>query len=103
MTNIRYKYLVLGRGKFYFVKHSDSTKKFSETDIIKMFEFLIDNIFIMFGRCVTFLCVPTVLLFVLACFIQGILNKNENNLALFFNFTFRYMQNDFFTLAAITW
>ena len=50
----RYKYLVLRRDKPYFVKkkkkkHSDSTKKFSETNIIKMPEFLIDNIFVMFG------------------------------------------------------
>ena len=29
--------------------HSDSTKKFSETDIINMLEFLIDNILAMFG------------------------------------------------------
>jgi hypothetical protein len=29
--------------------HSDSTNKFYETDIINMFEFLIDNIFAMFG------------------------------------------------------
>jgi hypothetical protein len=29
--------------------HSDSTKKFSETDIINMFEFLNDNIITMFG------------------------------------------------------
>jgi len=33
-------------------KHSDSTKKFSETDIIKMLEFCIDNIFVMFARSV---------------------------------------------------
>jgi hypothetical protein len=46
----RYKYLVLGRGRSYFVKHhSDSTKKFSETDIFNMLEFLIDNIFVLFG------------------------------------------------------
>jgi hypothetical protein len=48
----RYKYPVLGRDSSYFVKknkHSDSTKKFSETDIINMLEFLIDNIFAMFG------------------------------------------------------
>jgi hypothetical protein len=31
------------------IKHSDSTKKFSETDIINMLEFLIDNIFVIFG------------------------------------------------------
>jgi hypothetical protein len=36
--------------KKYFVKHhSDSTKKFSETDIFNMLEFLIDNIFVMLG------------------------------------------------------
>jgi hypothetical protein len=39
----RYKYLVLGRDRSYFVKkkkHSDSTKKFSGTDIFNMLEFL---------------------------------------------------------------
>ena len=47
---LRYKYLVLGRDKSYFVKnHSDSNKKISETDIIKMLDFLIDNIFDTFG------------------------------------------------------
>ena len=41
----RYKYLVLGRDRSYLKnKHSDSTKRFSETDIFNMFEFLIDNI-----------------------------------------------------------
>ena len=46
----RYKYLVLGRDRSYFVrKHSDSTKRFAGTDIINMLQFLIDNIFIIFG------------------------------------------------------
>jgi hypothetical protein len=46
----RYKYLVLGRDRSYFVKkHSDSTKKISETDIINMIEFLIDHTFVIFG------------------------------------------------------
>ena len=48
----RYKYLVLVRNISYFVKkkaHFDSTKKFSETDIINMLEFLIDNTFLIFG------------------------------------------------------
>ena len=42
---------MLGRDRSYFVKknHSDSTKKFSETDIFNMLEFLIDNIFVIFG------------------------------------------------------
>ena len=30
-------------------KPTDSTKKLSETDIINMLEFLIDNIFVIFG------------------------------------------------------
>ena len=46
----RYKYLVLGRDKSYFFKNNfDSTKKFSETDTIKILELLIDNKFDMFG------------------------------------------------------
>ena len=31
------------------MRYSDSAKKLSETDIIKILEFLIDNIFVMFG------------------------------------------------------
>ena len=46
----RYKYLVIGRDRSYFVNHhSDSAKKFSKTDVINMLEFLIDNIFAMFS------------------------------------------------------
>ena len=45
----RYKHLVLGRDRSYFVIFSDSTKKFCVTDIINMLEFLIDNIFVLFG------------------------------------------------------
>jgi hypothetical protein len=43
---------VLGRDRSYVVKinHFDSTKKLSDTDIITMLEFLINNIFIMFGE-----------------------------------------------------
>ena len=41
-----------GRDIFYFVNnHSDSTKKFSETEIINMLEFFIENTFaILSGR-----------------------------------------------------
>ena len=47
--NRRYKYLVLGHEESYFVKeHSDSKHKYSEHDIIKMLEFLVDNIFVVF-------------------------------------------------------
>jgi hypothetical protein len=54
-------------------KHSDSTKMFSETDIINMLKFYIDNIFCMFGGRVfhnkqsSYLWVQTVLLFSLTC------------------------------------
>ena len=45
--NDRYKYLVLGHEETYFEEeHSDSKNKYSEDDIIKMLEFLVDNIFV---------------------------------------------------------
>ena len=48
--NRRYKYLVWGHEETYFVKeHSDSKNKYSEDDIIKMLEFLVDNIFVAFA------------------------------------------------------
>lgn len=44
-----FKYLVLGRDTFDFVKyHSDSNKQLSEADIIKMIDFLVENIFVTF-------------------------------------------------------
>ena len=46
----RYKYLELGHEDTYFVKeHSDSKNKYSEDDIIKVLEFLVDNIFVVFA------------------------------------------------------
>jgi hypothetical protein len=89
----RYKYLVLGRDRSYFVRHhSDSTKKFSETDIFNMLEFLIDNIFVMFrgsvfqqtvGIPMGTNCAPLLAdLFLYsheADFIQGLLKKNEKS------------------------
>jgi hypothetical protein len=98
---------VLGRDRSYFVKHhSDSTKKFSETDIFNILEFLIDNIFAMFGGRVFQQtvrlpmgtnCVPLLAdLFLYsyeADFIQGLLKKNEKKLARSFNFTFRYIDD----------
>ena len=87
----RYKYLVLGRDRSYFIKnHSDSTKKFSETDIIKMLEFWIDHICVIFGGCVfqqivaipmSINCAPLLadlfLYLYEAGFIQGFLKRNE--------------------------
>ena len=42
--------MVLGREGSYFVKeHSDSKNKYTEDDIVNMLEFLVDNIFVVFG------------------------------------------------------
>jgi hypothetical protein len=99
---------VLGRDISYFVKHhSDSTKNFSETDIFNILEFLIDNIFVMFGGRVfrtdtvgipmSTNCAPLLAdLFLYsyeAYFIQGLLKKNEKRLARSFNLTFRYIDD----------
>ena len=102
----RYKYLVLGRDRSYFVqKHSDFTKRFSETDIISMLGFLIDNIFVFGGHVFQQTvgipmgtnCAPLhddlFLYSYEADFIHGLLKKNEKKLARSFNFTFRYIDD----------
>jgi hypothetical protein len=79
---------------------------FSETDIINMLEFLIDNIFVIFGGRVFQQtvgipmgtnCVPLLAdLFLYSYetdFIQGLLNKNGKKLARSFNFRFRYIDD----------
>ena len=79
---------------------------FSETDIIIMLDFLIDNIFVMFGGCVfqqivgipmATNCAPLLAdLFLYsyeADFIQGLLTKNEKKLARSFSFMFRYIDD----------
>ena len=79
---------------------------FSETDIINMLEFLIDNIFVIFGGRVFQQtvgipmgtnCVPLLDdLFLYSYetdFIQGLLNKNGKKLARSFNFRFRYIDD----------
>ena len=98
---------MLERDISYFVKHySDSTKKFSETDIFNMLEFLMDNIFVMFGgrvfqqtvgitmgaNCAPLLT-DTFLYSYEADLIQGLLKKNGKKLSRSFNFTFRYMDD----------
>ena len=46
----RYKFLVIHPFGNYFVRdHTDSTNKYTEDDIIQMLNFLIDNIFVVFG------------------------------------------------------
>ena len=93
---------MVGRDRFYFVKnHSHSTKKFSETEIINMLEFFIENTFAMlsgrvFQKTVDIPmrtnCTPLLPdLFFYSYdvdFIHGLLNKNEKKLARSFNFRF---------------
>ena len=84
--------------------HPDSTKMFSETDIINMLEFLIDNIFVIFGERLLQqtvgisqstnsapLLAELFLYTYEADFIQGLLKENEKKLARSFIFSFRYI------------
>ena len=77
---------------------------FSETDIINMLEFLIDNIFVIFGGRVFQQtvgipmgtnCAPLLADLFLYSYetdvIQGLLKKNEKKISRSFNFTFRYI------------
>ena len=103
--NRRYKYLVLGHEETYFVKeHSDSKSKYSEDDIIKMLEFLVDNIFVVFagkvfqqtvGIPMGTNCAPLLADIFLysyeADFIQSLLSTGKKHLASRFNLTYRYI------------
>ena len=105
--NRRYKYLVLGHEESYFVKeHSDSKHKYSEDDIIKMLEFLVGNIFVVFAGKVFQLivgipmgtnCAPFLADIFLysyeAEFIQSLLSTGRKQLASRFNFTYRYIDD----------
>ena len=102
-----YKFLVLGREGPYFVKeHSDSKNKYTEDDIINMLEFLVDNIFVVFGGKVFQQiigipigtnCAPLLADIFLysyeAEFIQSLLSTGKKKLASQFNFTYRYIDD----------
>jgi len=91
----------LRKGQIYFVKKITVilAKRVPKTDITKIFECLIDEIFVMFGGCLVnkrsaFLWIQTAPLLADLClcsyeadFIQGLLMKNEKKLARSFNFT----------------
>ena len=105
--NRRYKFLVLGREGPYFVKeHSDSKNKYTEEDIIKMLEFLVDNICVVFagnvfqqivGIPMGTTCAPLLADIFLysyeAEFIQSLLSAGQKRLASQFNFTCRYIDD----------
>ena len=81
----------------YFVKNdSDSTKKFSETDMINMLEFVIDNIFVMLGGRTSYAPLLYDLFlyqFEADFFIHGLLKESKKNLARSFNFTSPYIDD----------
>lgn len=79
---------------------SDSTKQFSETDIIKMLEIFINNILLCLmdvGISIGTNCAPlptdSFLYSHEADFIQGLVKKNEKKIARSFNVTFRYIDD----------
>ena len=109
--NRRYKYLVLGREGPYFIReHSDSKSKYTEDDIIRMLEFLVDNIFVVFSwkvfqpiqqlafgipmgtNCAPFLA-DIFLYSYEAEFIQSLLSTGRKRSASQFNFTYRYIDD----------
>ena len=103
----KFRFLVLGREGPYFVKeHSDSKNKYTEDDIINMLEFLVDNIFVVFGG--KFFqqivgipmgtnCAPLLAGIFLysyeADFIQSLLSTGKKKIASQFNFTYRYIDD----------
>ena len=102
----RYKYIVVGREKTYFVKHrSESKNKYTEEEVIQMLEILIDNIFVQFGGLVFQQtigipmgtnCAPLLADLFLhsyeAEFIERLLKSNKK-LAVSFNLSFRYIDD----------
>ena len=100
--NRRYKFLVLGREGPYFVKeHPDLKNKYTEDDIINMLEFLVDNIFVVFGGKVFQQivgipmgtnCAP-LLADIFLYFIQSLLSTGKKKLASQFNFIYRYIDD----------
>ena len=94
----------MGHEESYFVKeHSDSKHKYSEDDIIKMLEFLVDNIFAgkvfqqIVGIPIGTNCAPLLadifLYLYEAEFIQSLLSTGRTQLASRFKFTYRYIDD----------
>ena len=103
----RYKYIVVGHNSTYFVKNTSNAKnKYSEDDIVRMIDFLIDNIFVECGGVVFQQvigipmgnnCAPLLAdLFLYsheAEFIQTLIKSGKRHLAKSFCFTYRYIDD----------
>ncbi|KAK3108807.1 hypothetical protein FSP39_016181 [Pinctada imbricata] len=105
--NRKYKFIVVNYDKTYVVKEkSDSENKYTETDIIQMLNFLINNIFVVFGGKVFQQivgipmgtnCAPLLIDIFLysyeAEFIQSLVSEGKRYLASDLNFTYRYIDD----------
>ena len=98
----RYEYIVVGYKSTYFVKnHSESKYKYTEDDIVRMIEFLIDNIFVESGGVIGIPmgtnCAPLLAdLFLYsyeAEFIQTLIKSGKRHIAKSFCFTYRYIDD----------
>ena len=103
----RYEYIVVGYKSTYFVKdHSEAKHKNTEDDIVRMLEFLIDNIFVecggvnfqqVIGISMGTNCAPSLAdLFLyshVAEFIQTLIKSGKRQLAKSFSFTYRYIDD----------
>ena len=103
----RYEYIVVGYKSTYFVKdHSEAKNKYTEDDIVRMLEFLIDNIFVECGGVIFQQvigipmgtnCAPLLAdLFLYsyeAEFIQTLIKSGKRHLAKSFHFTYRYIDD----------
>ena len=96
-------FLVLGCEGPYFVReHSDSKNKYTEDDIINMLEFLVDNIFVVFGGNV-FQQIVGIPMGKTMCSSssrhfcthtkRSLLSTGKKKLASQFNFTYRYIDD----------
>ena len=101
--NRRFQYVVIGYKDTYFVRdHFDAPQKYSVADVIKMLEYLNDNIFVEFGGRIFQQtigipmgtnCAPLFADLILysyeAEFVQSLLQAGKKYLAQQFNFTYR--------------
>ena len=108
--NRRFQFVVIGYKDTYFVRdQSDAPQKYSDLDVIKMLEYLIDNIFVEFGGRIFQQtigipmgtnCAPLLAdLFLYsyeAEFVQCLLKADKKHLAQQFNFTYRYIDDVLF-------
>ena len=105
----RFQYVIIGCKETYFVRdHSNVPQKYSDTDVIKTLEYLIDNIFVDFGGHIFQQtisipmgtnCAPLLAdLFLYsyeAEFVQSFLKAGKKHLAQQLSFTYRYIDDVF--------